>query len=64
MSTGSVDIDQPLQRRSALQSSRVQRLRRMVEIRLIEDRVLELFGEGLIPAPHTPPKVRRPSVWG
>jgi acetoin:2,6-dichlorophenolindophenol oxidoreductase subunit alpha len=49
VSTGSVDIGQPLQRRSALQSSRVERLRRMIEIRLIEDRVLELFGEGLIP---------------
>jgi acetoin:2,6-dichlorophenolindophenol oxidoreductase subunit alpha len=38
-----------LQRRTVLQSSRLARFRRMVEIRLIEDRVLELFGEGLIP---------------
>ena len=49
MSTGTVGIGQPRQRRAALQSSRVERLRRMIEIRVIEDRVLELFGEGLIP---------------
>lgn len=38
-----------LARRTALQESRVERLRRMVEIRLMENRILELFGEGLIP---------------
>ena len=36
-------------RRSALQSGPLQRYRRMVEIRMLEERVLALFGEGLIP---------------
>jgi acetoin:2,6-dichlorophenolindophenol oxidoreductase subunit alpha len=49
VSAGTVDSGLSLQRRAALQSNRVERLRRMIEIRLIEDRVLELFGEGLIP---------------
>jgi acetoin:2,6-dichlorophenolindophenol oxidoreductase subunit alpha len=49
VSPGTVDGTEARQRRAALQSSRVERFRRMVEIRLIEDRVLELFGEGLIP---------------
>lgn len=43
-----------LSRRRALHASRVERLRRMVEIRLVEDRIIELFGEGLIPgSTHT-----------
>lgn len=41
--------NEAVRRRMALQESRVERYRRMVEIRLIEDRVIELFGEGLIP---------------
>jgi acetoin:2,6-dichlorophenolindophenol oxidoreductase subunit alpha len=49
VSAASLDGGQALERRAALQSSRLERFRRMVEIRLIEDRVLELFGEGLIP---------------
>ena len=36
-------------RRVALQGSRIERYRRMVEIRLVEDRIIELFAEGLIP---------------
>jgi acetoin:2,6-dichlorophenolindophenol oxidoreductase subunit alpha len=39
----------PLRRRSELQSNRTERYARMLEIRLAEERVLELFGEGLIP---------------
>lgn len=43
-----------LRRRSALKESRLERLFRMVEIRLVEDRIIELFGEGLIPgSTHT-----------
>lgn len=38
-----------LGRRRALGSSRLARLERMLEIRLLEDKVLEIFGEGLIP---------------
>lgn len=38
----------PLARRHALQASRRARLERMVEIRLVEDKVMELFAEGLI----------------
>lgn len=36
-------------RRSALQSGPLERYRRMVEIRMVEEKVLALFGEGLIP---------------
>jgi acetoin:2,6-dichlorophenolindophenol oxidoreductase subunit alpha len=49
MSVGTIDVEEPLRRRAAVQSSRVERYTRMVEIRLAEERVLELFGEGLIP---------------
>ncbi len=49
MSVSIVDVEEPLRRRAAVQSSRVERYARMVEIRLTEERVLELFGEGLIP---------------
>lgn len=46
--------DESVTRRTALQTSRVERFRRMVEIRLVEDRIIELFGEGLIPgSTHT-----------
>lgn len=38
-----------VRRRRAVQSSDVERYDRMVEIRLLEERVLSLFGEGLIP---------------
>jgi pyruvate dehydrogenase E1 component alpha subunit len=38
-----------LRRRAELQSNRAERYARMIEIRLAEERVLELFGEGLIP---------------
>jgi pyruvate dehydrogenase E1 component alpha subunit len=41
--------EEALTRRALLQESRVERFRRMVEIRLIEDKIVELFGEGLIP---------------
>ena len=49
MSVSTIDVEEPLRRRAAIQSSRVERYARMVEIRLTEERVLELFGEGLIP---------------
>ena len=49
MSMDVIGIEQPLERRASLQSSRTERYARMVEIRLAEERVLELFGEGLIP---------------
>lgn len=48
MSIDASELTEPLHRRAAVQSSRVERYKRMVEIRLIEERVLELFGEGLI----------------
>lgn len=38
-----------VKRRLALQADRIQRYERMVEIRLLEDKVLDLFGEGIIP---------------
>lgn len=38
----------PLERRKALQNDRVERFRRMVEIRSFEDRVKELFAEGIV----------------
>lgn len=49
MSSNGAQGDQALPRRIALQESRIERLRRMVEIRLVEDKIVELFGEGLIP---------------
>ncbi len=48
MSQGALGIEQPLERRAAVQASRTERYARMVEIRLVEERVLKLFGEGLI----------------
>lgn len=42
-------VQEVLRRRSALQASRLERYRRMVEIRGLEEKVLELFGQGLIP---------------
>ena len=43
-----------LERRALLQASRLERFRRMVEIRLVEDRIIALFGDGLIPgSTHT-----------
>lgn len=41
--------DEAINRRQALREDRLQRYERMVEIRLVEDRVLDLFGEGVIP---------------
>lgn len=38
----------PLERRKALQTDRVEKFRRMVEIRAFEDRVKELFAEGIV----------------
>jgi len=38
----------PLERRKALQNDRVERFRRMVEIRSFEDRVKGLFAEGIV----------------
>jgi acetoin:2,6-dichlorophenolindophenol oxidoreductase subunit alpha len=49
VSVGTIDVEEPLRRRAAVQSSRVERYARMVEIRITEERILELFGEGLIP---------------
>jgi TPP-dependent pyruvate/acetoin dehydrogenase alpha subunit len=49
MSQGVVGTEQPLERRAAVQASRTERYARMVEIRLVEESVLKLFGEGLIP---------------
>lgn len=49
MTSDSMTQSEPLRRRTALQASRLERYRRMIEIRLVEERVLELFGEGLIP---------------
>lgn len=43
------DSGEVLGRRAAVQSSRLERYRRMVEIRGLEEKVLELFGQGLIP---------------
>jgi acetoin:2,6-dichlorophenolindophenol oxidoreductase subunit alpha len=39
----------PVQRRQELSSSRLSRLERMMEIRLVEDRIQDLFAQGLIP---------------
>ncbi|HLI14805.1 MAG TPA: thiamine pyrophosphate-dependent dehydrogenase E1 component subunit alpha [Acidimicrobiales bacterium] len=39
---------EPLARREALQSGRRARYERMVEIRLVEDKVMELFAQGMI----------------
>lgn len=48
------ETNEALRRRAALQESRLELFRRMVEIRLVEDRIIELFGEGLIPgSTHT-----------
>jgi pyruvate dehydrogenase E1 component alpha subunit len=49
MSQGVLGTEQPLERRAAVQASRTERYARMVEIRLVEESVLKLFGEGLIP---------------
>lgn len=49
MSADSASPSEPLRRREALQTSRRERYARMVEIRLLEEKVLEVFGEGLIP---------------
>lgn len=49
MSTGINGTGVSLERRKDLQKGRVARLERMLEIRLLEDKVLEIFGEGLIP---------------
>jgi len=43
-----------LTRRALLQENGIERLRRMIEIRLTEDKIVELFAEGLIPgSTHT-----------
>lgn len=48
------ETNEAQRRRTALQESRLEQFRRMVEIRLVEDRIIELFGEGLIPgSTHT-----------
>lgn len=49
MNTAANSTRAPLGRREDLQKSRRACLERMVEIRLLEDKVLEIFGEGLIP---------------
>ena len=38
-----------LERRELVQNDRISRYERMVEIRAFEDRVQELFAEGLVP---------------
>ena len=49
MSVTAPQLQSPRERRASLQASRSERYARMVEIRLMEERVLALFGEGLIP---------------
>ncbi len=49
MSEDNVHTGEARRRRAAIQADRRERYRRMVEIRLAEERILELFGEGLIP---------------
>ncbi len=49
MSSNGAQGDHSLPRRVTLQENRIERFRRMIEIRLVEDRIVELFGEGLIP---------------
>lgn len=49
MSSHVEELNRALPRRIALQKSRIERFRRMVDIRLTEDRIVELFGEGVIP---------------
>ena len=49
MSDDDVRSGEPRRRRAAIQADRLERYRRMVEIRIAEERILELFGEGLIP---------------
>ena len=41
--------EESLQRREGVVSNRRKRYERMVEIRLLEDKVIEIFAEGLIP---------------
>ncbi|HTX62729.1 MAG TPA: thiamine pyrophosphate-dependent dehydrogenase E1 component subunit alpha [Acidimicrobiales bacterium] len=43
------ELGESRRRRAAVQSSAIERYRRMIEIRLVEEKVLALFGEGLIP---------------
>jgi acetoin:2,6-dichlorophenolindophenol oxidoreductase subunit alpha len=47
--TGEPSRSDAVARRSSVVADQLLRLERMVEIRLLEDRVIELFGEGLIP---------------
>ena len=48
------DLMDSLERRDAVRNDRVERYRRMVEIRLVEDRVLELYAEGhIVGSTHT-----------
>jgi acetoin:2,6-dichlorophenolindophenol oxidoreductase subunit alpha len=49
MTTGGTVLDEAVTRREELRSSRKAQYERLVEIRLLEDRVLDLFGEGLVP---------------
>ena len=49
MTVASPDNNEQVRRRLNLSSSRVARLERMMEIRLVEDRITDLFAEGLIP---------------
>lgn len=49
MTPNTTNVSETLQRREALQNGRRERYERMVEIRLLEEKVIELFGEGLIP---------------
>jgi acetoin:2,6-dichlorophenolindophenol oxidoreductase subunit alpha len=49
MTASLLSSNEPLRRRQALELSRIERYARMVEIRLLEERVLELFSAGLIP---------------
>lgn len=49
MTSDTTNMSESLTRRDALKTSRRERYERMVEIRLLEEKVIELFGEGLIP---------------
>jgi TPP-dependent pyruvate/acetoin dehydrogenase alpha subunit len=53
------NTEESLQRREGVVSNRRKRYERMVEIRLLEDKVIEIFAEGLIPGTtHTRPRGR------
>jgi pyruvate dehydrogenase E1 component alpha subunit len=46
--TSNTDVPRSTERRHQLNESRLARLERMMEIRLVEDRIQDLFGQGLV----------------